>query len=458
MDPSDVAERRDGIHLILHRGFVKLNFITLRFSASACLSRSRLCLEVSRPMDVQDLTNRIGPYILIRRIARGGMGEIFLARQNLPRGYERPIVVKRILPHLSDDEKFVEMFLREAHTASRLQHENIVQIYQVGRDASQYFIAMEYVEGKDLRSVLVRAAENDVNIPHEVASYVVACVCRGLQYAHKKVGAGGEALNIVHRDVSPQNILVSYEGGIRLIDFGISKATGCRGLTHPGTFKGKLAYMSPEQVRGEPVDHRSDIFSAGVVLYELLTGGPLFSAPTDYQILEQLRTFSLKERVRAKESAIAGPLQTVLERALQNRREDRYSVIRDMEMDLDRFLQERHARNGASSLTLVLNRLFAEEMARESEELVRTRTIALSTEAAETCPADEGKTPSRVDPPMEIAEDKRILKHKLVILILVLVIVFEMFIFIWRDFQWRKRDRVIAFPATSTRPPAGAEY
>ena len=109
-------------------------------------------------MDVQDLTNRIGPYILIRRIARGGMGEIFLASQNLPRGYERPIVVKRILPHLSDDEKFVEMFLREAHTASRLQHENIVQIYQVGQDASQYFIAMEYVEGKDLRSVLVRAA------------------------------------------------------------------------------------------------------------------------------------------------------------------------------------------------------------------------------------------------------------------------------------------------------------
>ncbi len=412
-------------------------------------------------MNVQGLTGRIGPYILIKRIARGGMGEVFLAWQSLPGGYDRPIIVKRILPHLSDNEKFVEMFLREAHTASRLQHENIVQIYQVGQEDGQYFIAMEYVEGKDLRSLLMRAAEKGMSLPHEVACYIITCVCRGLHYAHNKIGAGGEPLKLVHRDVSPQNILVSYEGSIRLIDFGIAKAAGFKSLTQPGTFKGKIAYMSPEQARGEHVDHRSDIFSAGMLLYELLTGGPFFSGSTDYNILEQMREFSAKEKVDSKRDMLPAPLQHVLETALQSERENRYAEILDLERDLDRFLHERNARNGASSLALHLNRLFAEEMARESEDLVRTRTIAMSAGAAKSSAA-VGDKPAPVERQAEEVqeevqeEDKRILKHKLVILVLVLIIIFEMVVFVWRDYQWRKQDRARAFPLKTRLPPADA--
>lgn len=403
------------------------------------------------------LSDRFGPYTLLRRIARGGMGEIFLAKQSLPRGYERPLIVKRILPHLSDDDQFVEMFLREAHTASRFQHENIVPIYHVGEEDSQYYIAMEYVQGKALRSLLLRVAENGVNIPAEIACYMISCVCKGLYYAHNKTGPGGEPLNLVHRDVSPQNILISYEGGIRLIDFGITKAAGSRSLTHPGTLKGKIPYMSPEQARGEPLDHRSDIFSTGVLLFELLVGEPLFSGTSDYQILEMIRNFSVEEIVQKKMGNLPSSVQKTLVMSLQKEPEKRSREIREMYTDLDHFLVTRNFSNGAAALALLMNRLFSQEMFRESDELSRTRTLASQAEQPEPSQEKDLERINLREPPGKPEpEDKRILKHKLVILVLALIILFESFLFVWRDYQWQQEERKNTMPAKTKSPPASA--
>ena len=409
-------------------------------------------------MDIlSPITDRFGPYILLKRIARGGMGEIFLAKQNLPRGYERPIIIKRILPHLSDDDQFVEMFLREAHTASRFQHENIVPIYQVGQEDSQYYIAMEYVQGKDLRSLLLRTAEQGFGIPPEIACYVASRICRGLHYAHNKTGPGGERLDLVHRDVSPQNILISYEGGIRLIDFGITKAAGGSSLTHPGTFKGKIPYMSPEQAGGEVLDHRSDIFSTGVVFFELLVGEPLFSGSSDYRILEQIRNVSAEEILEKRGGGLPPPMQVMLRTSLQKQPDDRYRDIHEMEEDIDQFLLARDFQNGSATLALLMNRLFSQEMARESEELSRTRTLSL--DAVKTGPSqgdDRKKRDFKELPDKREPDDKRILKHKLVILVLALIILFEAFMFVWWDYQWQKEGRKTSVPARTKPPPASA--
>ena len=384
------------------------------------------------------------------------MGEVFLAKQILPRGYERPIIVKRILPHLSDDEKFVEMFLQEAHTASRFQHENIAQIYQVGVDAAQYFIAMEYVQGKDVRALLQRAAEREVSVPHEVAGCIMLQVCRGLHYAHNKSAPDGTRLNLVHRDVSPQNILLSYEGNVRLIDFGITKGASAAGQTRPGTIKGKIPYMSPEQARGEALDHRSDIFSAGVVLFELLSGGPLFTGESDFAILEQVRDFSV-QRLREKRpvAALHPRLQQTLESCLQTSRCDRYPSVLRVAEDLDLFLREKDFRDGSSALALLMNRLFAQEMARENEELTQTRAgLPPGADSSRAGVQVKGGLPARPGRAAPDSGDKRILKHKLVILLLALIILFEAFMFIWRDYEWRKRNRSLGLPVRVRHPPA----
>jgi eukaryotic-like serine/threonine-protein kinase len=393
-------------------------------------------------MDTQDLEGRIGPYRLLKRIARGGMGEIFLAKQDLARGYERTLVVKRILPHLSDDEKFVNMFLREAHTASKFQHRNIVQIYQVGQERSQYYLAMEHVDGKDLRAFLLRAAEGDLDLPAEVSCFILSEVCKALEYAHTKAGPGGECLHLVHCDVSPSNILLSYEGSVRLIDFGISKAADGCSVSHPGALRGKIPYLSPEQARGEPLDHRTDIFSAGVVFSEMLCGRPLFAGRSDYEILEKIRKFSVKCAQEQWQNRLPPILCHILERSLSENADNRYAVVKEMAGDIDQFLSGCGCNHGASSLCQWMNRLFAKEMAAEGEEAARTCTAVLSRPAA-SAPAEEKKKEDDANPRRIVPapKDKRILKHKLVILILLLIIVLEAILFIVREHQWKTEGR-----------------
>ena len=216
-----------------------------------------------------------GKYELLKKVGTGGMAELFLARQPGIEGFEKLIVIKRILPHLTDSRhssQFVQMLLDEARLAAQLSHPNIIQIYDLGRVDDQYFIAMEYINGVDLSQILKRELEHSRYMPVEHVVKVATYVCEALSYAHKRTDERGRPLRVVHRDVSPHNVLIAYDGGIKLTDFGIAKATSQMMKTRVGTIKGKWAYMSPEQCAGREVDSRSDIFSVGVLIYQMTTG------------------------------------------------------------------------------------------------------------------------------------------------------------------------------------------
>jgi serine/threonine-protein kinase len=233
---------------------------------------------------------QFGPYKLIERISVGGMAEVYKASEQGVEGFERIVAVKRILPHIAEDDEFITMFKDEAKIAGQLQHGNIAQIYNLGQQGDSFYIALEYVAGKDLRNIFTRCQQQGKPMPIAQACFIVMKVGEGLDYAHNKRDKHGRHLNIVHRDVSPPNVLVSYEGEVKLIDFGVAKAAGRVSRTQAGILKGKFGYMSPEQVRGMPLDRRSDVFSLGVVLYEVLIGQRLFQGETDFATLEMVRT------------------------------------------------------------------------------------------------------------------------------------------------------------------------
>src|SRR6185437_13127616 len=217
-----------------------------------------------------------GKYLLLERINVGGMAEVFMAKAFGAEGFERLLAIKKILPTMVEDEEFITMFLDEARISVQLNHANVVQIHELGRQDENFYIAMDYVAGKDLRTILERYRRRHEIMPTAQAAYLAMRMAEGLDYAHKKKDARGQDLHIVHRDVSPQNILVSFDGEVKIIDFGIAKAANRAQKTQAGILKGKFGYMSPEQVRGLPIDRRSDIFALGVVFFEMVTGEKLF--------------------------------------------------------------------------------------------------------------------------------------------------------------------------------------
>src|SRR4051812_3501912 len=236
----------------------------------------------------------IGRYEPIRRLAVGGMAEIYLARLLGVgiEGFEKLVVLKRILPQHALDPELLRMFLDEARLSATLSHPHVTEVYDVGTDGDTPFFIMEYVHGANLRQMQHRARARADGagppVPLEHAVGIVAAAAAGLHYAHERVGPGGEPLNIVHRDVSPSNVLVSYDGAVKVSDFGIAKWAFQRTQTQDGALKGKFAYMSPEQCRGQPVDRRSDVFALGTILYELTCGVAPFRAATDFEILGQI--------------------------------------------------------------------------------------------------------------------------------------------------------------------------
>ena len=219
----------------------------------------------------------IGRYQVLGRIAKGGMAEIFLARQEGPRNAWRPLVVKRVLSHLTDDEDYVESFVHEAELCMRLDHPNICAVYDFGQHGNDYFIAMEYVDGVSLRQLVDRVGP----LPIEIAARVIADVAAALHHAHTATDDEGKPLGLVHRDVTPENIMIGYDGRVRLLDFGIAKAETQTTKTQVGVLKGKIAHMSPEQYKGEPLDGRADLFSLGATFYEALVGKNPFERPVE---------------------------------------------------------------------------------------------------------------------------------------------------------------------------------
>ena len=242
---------------------------------------------------------RLGRYEILRPLARGGMAELFLARATGIQGFEKLVVVKRILPEMARDTDYVEMFLEEARLAAGLHHSNIVQVYDIGEDEAAPFFAMEYLHGEDVRTLLRAAALRRARVPVEHALSIAIGVAAGLHHAHEKRDPDGRPLGIVHRDVSPHNVAVTFDGGVKLLDFGVAKTRRRASATRHGTLKGKLGYMSPEQCRGDELDRRSDVFAVAILLWELL------DRPAPVRRAQRLRRHEVDRRDR-RAAAVAG--------------------------------------------------------------------------------------------------------------------------------------------------------
>ena len=317
-------------------------------------------------------------YWLTRKIATGGMAELFRARKVGEAGFEKWLVIKRLLPHLTSDPEFLSMFLDEAKLASQLNNQNIVQVYELGKvDNSPddglgseltYFIAMEYVSGRNLAQVLLRGRKKNKPLSSIETVMIIHNAALGLDYAHTKKSDRNEPLNIVHRDVSPHNILISYEGEVKLTDFGIAKALSQSQVTQPGVLKGKLAYMSPEQGRGGDIDPRSDIYSLGIVLWEAITGRRLFKGSSEAGLLGQV----LKPVINPPStynSDISPELEAICLKCLAPQVDDRYSDARELVSEIENYLQNTGVLPRAYALKQTMSELFKEEIEQEWREI-----------------------------------------------------------------------------------------
>jgi len=280
---------------------------------------------------------QFGPYRLVRQIAVGGMAEIHLAKTMGIAGFEKYVALKMIHPNFAEDDQFIQMLVDEAKIAVQLSHGNIAQTFDLGRVGDTFYITMEYVDGADLYRILRRASETDIEMPLDVCAFVGKEVASALDHAHRKRDHLGKNLGIVHRDVSPQNVLISYSGEVKLVDFGIAKATMKARQTAVGVIKGKYYYMSPEQAWGEAIDYRSDIFSAGIVLYEMMTGQMLYLEEDLHRLLDMARRADIASPTTLRKG-IPPQLEKIVMRALAKKKEDRYQSAADFASDLERFL------------------------------------------------------------------------------------------------------------------------
>jgi eukaryotic-like serine/threonine-protein kinase len=300
---------------------------------------------------------RFGRYLLLDKIGAGGMAEVFRAVMPGAEGFRRTFVVKRILGALSSTPTFVDMFVREARICSLLSHPGIVAVYDFGQIEGNYFLAMEYVRGRDLQALLRRLRKDQRSCPVSIAAFIAREVAECLAYAHDLSGADGKPLNIIHRDVSPSNIMCPYAGGVKLLDFGIAKALGDtpEDRTERGGFKGKLSYMAPERIRRQPIDGRSDLFSLGVVLWEMLVGRRLFRAATDNDTLRNVveAPIPLPSSLRPD---VPASLDAVVMRALERDPDRRYATGHELADDLEEVLSE--TKHQAKMLPILVRELF----------------------------------------------------------------------------------------------------
>ncbi len=278
----------------------------------------------------------VGRFTLLVPLAQGGMAEIWLARQSGLRGFEKLVVIKRMTRKLANDPEYLEMFFSEAQLAAGLNHPNVVQIFDLGEHEDTPYIVMEYLDGEDLHSVRRAAQKLGRPMPDAFAAKYIALAAEGLHYAHTRVGHDGRPLQIVHRDVSPQNLVCTMDGGLKVVDFGIAKLAST--ATFSGKIKGKLAYMSPEQARGEELDARSDVFALGVVMFELLTRTRLTPKLNDLQLLDFMASDEPFDVPSARREDLPGDLEAIISRALARRREDRFQSARELQDALESWL------------------------------------------------------------------------------------------------------------------------
>ena len=330
---------------------------------------------------------RFGKYLILDKIATGGMAELFRAKITSVEGFEKLVAIKKILPNLTQDSNLVDMFIDEAKLAAMLTHQNIVQIYDLGSMEGAYFIAMEYIQGKDLRVLSNKSKEKGLPLPLEYALYITSRICSGLDYSHNLKDFQGNSLKLIHRDISPQNILVTYEGEVKIVDFGIAKAARKTADTREGLIKGKVAYMSPEQAAGKTIDHRSDIFSAGILLYEMITGVRMFDG-ADLNVLDKVRKADF-QKPETIVSNLPADVSEILRRALAKAPSRRYKSCVAMLADLEECLSSFSVRPRAEGLSHYMKALFAEEIAAEAAALLKIEAEVFSLKEEG---ASDGKT------------------------------------------------------------------
>ncbi len=309
-----------------------------------------------------------GRYLLVQRLSRGGMGEIFLAKHGLA-GFEKLAVIKKVLPHLAADAQFISRFVDEAQVAIKLQHVNVAQVFEVGRVGDEYFLALEYVEGRDLRRTLALLGATKQRLPVDLGLFIGRELANGLAYAHRRTTADGAAMNLVHCDISPPNVLVSFEGETKVIDFGIAKSAMRGTATDPKMGFGKFGYMAPEQlIRGGMVDHRTDIYAAGVVLFELLTGQRLYEAgpEPDYRALAK-KVAKGEHNLPSDVDKALGLYDDLVATALRPKLEDRYQSAAEFRDAIQQCLVAVNPTISTDQLGAYMRELFADEMTAQRE-------------------------------------------------------------------------------------------
>lgn len=328
---------------------------------------------------------RFGKYLLLEKLATGGMAQLYKGKMTGVEGFEKLVAIKQILPHLAEEKDLVNAFIDEAKLAAMLHHQNIVQIYDFGNMEGTYYIAMEYLLGKDLRMIVKRAQEKNKPLHLEQSLFIISHMCAGLDYAHKMKDFQGRPLNIIHRDISPQNIIITYEGEVKILDFGIAKAATQSTMTQTGMIKGKVAYMSPEQAAGKTIDYRSDIFPTGILLYELITGRRMFTGDT-LQILAKVRDVVF-EPVESIINGLPTGIYNILNRALAKEPDQRYQSCGEMLSDIEAcmFGPEKIKYNmlmpTASGLAQYMKELFEKDMETDLQVFRDTGEISMADES-----------------------------------------------------------------------------
>lgn len=303
----------------------------------------------------------LGKYQLVKQLAVGGMGEVWLARQKGPVGFEKLVVVKTLLKHLKEDQEFVNMFFDEARIAAVLNHPNIAQIYDLGEDKGEYYISMEYVHGLSLRDVVVHALEKGNAMPLALKCRVIADAAAALDFAHQAKTPTGQPLDLIHRDVSPQNILIGFNGAVKLIDFGVAKAANKLVRTATGIIKGKYAYMSPEQAYGRPLDGRSDVYGLGTVFWEILCTERLFKRDNETETLQAVVGAEIKPPSML-DRTVPKSLDPIVLKALARELKDRYQTAAEFQKAIEGWLQKQRLPATNAHLAAFMRQLFPDDV------------------------------------------------------------------------------------------------
>src|SRR5579862_5237309 len=296
------------------------------------LSKARARLRA-----LPQMTDSQQRYRVIERLESGGMAEVFRAESEGLQGFRKQVAIKRVLPHLSSKKKFISMFLDEARLSAQLSHSNCVQVFDIGVGDNAFFIVMEFVDGANLKAIIEHLKKHGRDFPVEVAVYICLELCKGLAYAHELTDSNGVPLHIVHRDMSPPNVLITKHGEIKIVDFGLAKANSQLEKSEPGIIKGKFSYLSPEAAMAQEVDARTDVFAVGIILWELLSGKRLFLGETDFQTVKKVQQ-AVVLPISSINKNVPPELEKILGKALAREPNTRYTTARDLGQDLSKFL------------------------------------------------------------------------------------------------------------------------